>query len=112
MSSTNFVSNHFGKKPSSQMFGKLVYTSLRVLLSQSTVSLTFSQSSESYFFAGNNGCGICFLDGSHPLIHNNRIKDSGDTGLVFVNDTDPDHEMRQIRLHYNIHSPHATIKIM
>ena len=38
--------------------------------------------------------------GSHPLIHSNRIKDSGDTGIAFVNDIDPEHETQQIRPHY------------
>ena len=45
---------------------------------------------------GNNGCGIWVLDESHALIHSNRIKDSGNTGIAFVNDTDPEHETQQI----------------
>ena len=54
---------------------------------------------------GNNECGIWVLDGSHPLIHSNRIKDSGENGIAFVNDTDPEHETQQIRSHYNYPLP-------
>ena len=60
---------------------------------------------------GDNGWGIWVLDESHPLIHSNRIKDSGNTGIAFVNDTDPEHETQQIWLHYTLHSPQATIKM-
>ena len=52
------------------------------------------------FLADNCGCGIWVLDGSHPLIHSNRVLRSGDSGIAFVNMSDNEHDNQPLNLQF------------